>query len=133
MTDRAEEDRVEGLEFFDGALGQGFARFQVSIAAEVEVASGELKALELGDSLEDLEAFGDDFIGATGSQAELADIGERYGVVWRKVETPESAVEYLVDHSASLYLVDASGEIIERVLHAPTPGPLLAALDRALN
>ncbi|WP_442488493.1 SCO family protein [Halomonas litopenaei] len=80
-----------------------------------------------------LEAFGDDFIGATGSQAELADIGERYGVVWRKVETPESAVEYLVDHSASLYLVDAKGEIIERVLHAPTPGPLLAALDRALN
>lgn len=88
------------------------------------------------DTLERLEeylaAFGEDMVGATGSAAELADIGERYGVVWRKVETPDSQMEYAVDHTASLYLVKPDGTILERVLHSPTPGPLQAALDRAL-
>lgn len=89
------------------------------------------------DTLARLEAylayFGDDFIGATGSQAQLEDIAERYGVVWRKVETPDSALDYTVDHSASLYLVDRDGEIRRRVLHSPTPGPLQAALDAELG
>ncbi|RTR05569.1 SCO family protein [Halomonas nitroreducens] len=75
-----------------------------------------------------LAFFGEDFIGATGSQAQLEEIAERYGVVWRKVETPDSAMDYTVDHSASLYLVDRDGEIRRRVLHSPTPGPLEAAL-----
>ncbi|UYG07869.1 SCO family protein [Halomonas sp. M4R1S46] len=80
-----------------------------------------------------LAYFGEDFIGATGSQAQLEEIAERYGVVWRKVETPESAMAYTVDHSASLYLVDRDGEIRRRVLHSPTPGPLEAALDAELG
>ncbi|MGQ7246409.1 SCO family protein [Halomonas sp. V046] len=89
------------------------------------------------DSLARLEEylgfFGEDFIGATGSQAQLDDIAERYGVVWRKVETPDSAMAYTVDHTASLYLVNADGDIVRRVLHSPTPGPLQAALDEALS
>ncbi|MBB3230513.1 SCO family protein [Halomonas stenophila] len=80
-----------------------------------------------------LAYFGEDFIGATGSRAQLEEIAERYGVVWRKVETPESAMGYTVDHSASLYLVDRDGEIHRRVLHSPTPGPLQAALAAELG
>ncbi|MDR5866401.1 SCO family protein [Halomonas koreensis] len=77
--------------------------------------------------------FGEAFIGATGSRERLADIAERYGVVWRRVETPESALDYTVDHTASLYLVDRHGEIRRRVLHSPTPGPLQAALEAELG
>ncbi|MBB3190197.1 SCO family protein [Halomonas cerina] len=80
-----------------------------------------------------LAFFGEDFIGATGSQERLEEIAERYGVVWRKVETPESAMDYTIDHSASLYLVDRDGVIHRRVLHSPTPGPLEAALDAELG
>ena len=77
--------------------------------------------------------FGDEFIGATGSDAELADVMERYGVVWRRVEAPDSALEYTIDHSSSLYLVDRHGEIRQRVLYSPTPHALYSALESALG
>lgn len=61
------------------------------------------------DTLERLEEylafFGDGFVGATGSEAELKDIARRYQVVWRKVEAPDSAADYTIDHSVSLYVV----------------------------
>ena len=79
-----------------------------------------------------LAFFGEAFIGATGSQQALEELAERYGVIWRKVETPDSAMEYTIDHSASLFLVDRDGEIRRRVLHSPTSGPLQAALEQAL-
>lgn len=77
--------------------------------------------------------FGDEFIGVTGSEAQLEELAERYGVVWRKVETPDSAMEYTVDHSSSLYLVDRDGRILQRVLYSPTPHALLSALESELR
>lgn len=77
--------------------------------------------------------FGDEIIGATGSQAQLEELADRYGVVWRRVETPESAMEYTIDHSSSLYLVDRHGKILQRVLYSPTPHPLRSALESELG
>ncbi|MGM0983068.1 MAG: SCO family protein [Pseudomonadota bacterium] len=89
------------------------------------------------DTLERLEEylgfFGEEFIGATGSEEALEEVTQRYGVVWRRVETPDSAMAYTIDHSASLFLVDRNGEIRRRVLHSPTSGPLQAALAQALE
>ncbi|GHB03618.1 SCO family protein [Modicisalibacter luteus] len=76
--------------------------------------------------------FGPQFIGATGSQTQLADIAERYGVFWRKVEAGDSAMGYTVDHSASLLIVDNDGDILERVMYSPTPGLLTETLDQVL-
>ncbi len=76
--------------------------------------------------------FGDDFIGATGSEAQLEELAERYGVIWRRVETPESAMGYTIDHSSSLYLVDREGTILRRVLYSPAPHALVSALDETL-
>ncbi|NAW34574.1 SCO family protein [Halomonas alimentaria] len=88
------------------------------------------------DSLERLEEylafFGERFIGATGSQAQLEELAERYGVVWRKVEAPDSAMGYTIDHSSSLYLVDREGQIQRRVLYSPSHQGLLAALHETL-
>src|SRR5699024_10978664 len=87
------------------------------------------------DTLERLEEylgfFGEDFIGATGSTAQLEEIASRYGVIWRKVDTPDSSADYTIDHSVSLYLVNRDGKIVRRVLHSPTPGPLRAAVMEA--
>jgi protein SCO1/2 len=77
--------------------------------------------------------FGDAFIGATGSEAQLAEIAERFGVVWRKVETPESEMPYTIDHSSSLYLVDRQGRVLKRVLYSPAPHALISALESELN
>lgn len=88
------------------------------------------------DTLERLAAylafFGERFIGATGSQAQLEGLAERYGVVWRRVEAPDSAMGYTIDHSSSLYLVDRQGEILRRVLYSPSHQGLLAALRETL-
>ena len=88
------------------------------------------------DSLARLEAylgfFGERFIGATGSQAQLEELAGRYGVVWRRVEAPDSAMGYTIDHSSSLYLVDREGEIQRRVLYSPSHRGLLAALRETL-
>ena len=79
-----------------------------------------------------LAFFGERFIGATGSQARLEELAGRYGVVWRKVEAPDSAMAYTIDHSSSLYLVDRQGEILRRVLYSPSHRGLLAALRETL-
>lgn len=88
------------------------------------------------DSLERLDEylafFGERFIGATGSPARLEELAERYGVVWRRVEAPDSAMDYSIDHSSSLYLVDNEGEIRRRVLYSPSHQGLLVALREAL-
>ncbi|WP_290784348.1 SCO family protein [Halomonas sp.] len=76
--------------------------------------------------------FGDAFIGATGSEAQLEELAERYGVIWRRVETPESAMAYTIDHSSSLYLVDREGTILRRGLYSPAPHGLLSALGETL-
>lgn len=89
------------------------------------------------DTLERLEEymgyFGDEFIGARGGEAQLEDIAERYGIFWRRVEMEESAMDYTVDHSASLYLVDRHGEIRRRVLYSPAPHALIEALRQELG
>lgn len=89
------------------------------------------------DTLERLEEymgyFGERFVGARGSEAQLEDIAQRYGIFWRRVEMEESAMGYTVDHSASLYLVDRHGEIRRRVLYSPTPHALIEALRQELG
>ena len=45
-----------------------------------------------------MQFFGEEFIGLVGNQAQLTDVAERYGVIWRRVEAPESgqaAARYL--------------------------------------
>ncbi len=89
------------------------------------------------DSLERLEEyvgfFGESFIGLRGSEAQLEDVTERYGVFWRKVDMQDSAMEYTVDHSSSMYLVDRHGTIRQRVLYSPTPHALITALEHELE
>ena len=89
------------------------------------------------DSLERLEEytgfFGDSFIGATGSQQQLEELAERYGVIWRRVEAENSAMGYTIDHSSSLYVVDRDGKILERVLYSSNAAGLVSALRTALD
>lgn len=80
-----------------------------------------------------MQFFGSEFIGLVGSTAQLEDVATRYGVIWRRVEAPDSAMAYTIDHSASLFLVNRDGDIVQRVLYSPTPHALISALESALE
>lgn len=89
------------------------------------------------DTLERLEEytrfFGDSFIGATGTQQQLEELTQRYGVFWRRVESETSAMGYTVDHSSSIYLVNREGQLLERVLYSSSPEALVDALNNHLG
>ena len=54
--------------------------------------------------------FHPDIIGATGSAAQIADVGKQYGVVYMKEDTG-SAAGYGFAHSDYIYLLDTEGRV----------------------
>lgn len=58
-----------------------------------------------------LAFFDPEFIGLTGPQAEITAVEQAYGVTTRRVEYPDSATGYLMDHSALIYLIDPEGNL----------------------
>ena len=67
--------------------------------------------------------------GVSGSADQLAAAARLYGAAYRRVEQPDSALGYLVDHSAYTYLIDPRGKLVQRFDHA-TPAPVIAAAIR---
>jgi protein SCO1/2 len=55
-------------------------------------------------------------LGITGTKAELDQVVKQYGSAYRKVES-DSAMGYLVDHSASVYVVGQNGKIVDMLPH----------------
>ncbi|MCU7917014.1 MAG: SCO family protein [Candidatus Thiodiazotropha sp. (ex Epidulcina cf. delphinae)] len=49
------------------------------------------------------------FIGATGPEPALQQLTKPLGILYARVETEESAMGYVMDHSASILLVDPQG------------------------
>jgi protein SCO1/2 len=62
--------------------------------------------------------------------AELAAITKRYRAIYRKVETPSG---YTMDHTASVYLMDAKGQFFGTLDSKETPAVRQAKLTRLLD
>ncbi|AGA89302.1 uncharacterized protein SCO1/SenC/PrrC, involved in biogenesis of respiratory and photosynthetic systems [Thioflavicoccus mobilis 8321] len=75
--------------------------------------------------------FHPDIIGLTGGEAEIAVVARRYGAAFRRYESSDSAMGYMVDHSAASYLVDPEGHLALTLAHA-TPAVDIAAAIRSL-
>lgn len=58
-----------------------------------------------------LAFFDPDFIGLTGSVEQIEEAKSGYGVIATKVEYPNSATGYLVDHTSLIYVVDRDGNL----------------------
>ncbi len=86
------------------------------------------------DSVERLKEytayFHPDILGVTGSEAEVAAAAKAYGAAYRRSEGADSAMGYVVDHSAYTYVVDPKGALVARLDHA-TPSEEIAAMIRA--
>jgi protein SCO1/2 len=71
--------------------------------------------------------FDPQFVAATGSDAELQGLTRPLGILYAKVPTENSAMGYVMDHSASVILVDPKGRY--HALFSPPHDPLAMAAD----
>lgn len=89
------------------------------------------------DSLEHLASysafFSPQIIGLTGEKVEVDKVVQQYGAFYRRVEMRDSAMEYAVDHSSRLYLIDKEGNLAAMVSHNTLPDQLTQHLEELLN
>lgn len=58
-----------------------------------------------------LAFFDPEFIGLRGDEAQTEQVKRDYGVLVHRVEHPESATGYLLDHSSQTYVIDPQGRL----------------------
>ena len=75
--------------------------------------------------------FHPNILGVTGNPEQVARAAELYGAIYRRVAQADSAMAYLVDHSADTYVVDAQGRWVHTFPHA-TPATEILAFIRGL-
>lgn len=88
------------------------------------------------DSPEDVgryvELFGTPILGLTGTDAEVNAAVKAYRAFYEKVPTNEGK-DYTIDHTASVYLMDASGKLQAIIAHDETNPSALAKLKRLVG
>lgn len=72
------------------------------------------------------------FIGATGSDVQLRALAAQLGVMFARVEGQDTALGYLMDHTASVLLIDPSGRL-SAVFSAPHDAQRIAADFLTIN
>lgn len=74
-----------------------------------------------------LDFFDPDFIGLRGDEAQTEAFKQGYGITVNRVEYPDSATGYLLDHTALIYVIDKEGRL--RLTFAYGTDPILMAQD----
>ncbi len=87
------------------------------------------------DTLERLKAYGEYFhpniLGITGRPETVREVATRYGAAYAKAEQ-KSETDYVVDHSAALYLVDREGRLADVLVHGTPPREIYDALKKLI-
>ncbi len=68
------------------------------------------------------------FIGVTGSPEAVAQAASLYGVQFSYTDDSNSAMGYIVNHSAAVYLIDQQGELRFAFPHETPPETMLGAI-----
>ncbi len=66
--------------------------------------------------------------GLSASLEKTTAIANRYGVIFRKTELPNSELKYTLDHSSYFYFLKPDGSLITKVPHTLTPAPIIDAI-----
>jgi cytochrome oxidase Cu insertion factor (SCO1/SenC/PrrC family) len=77
--------------------------------------------------------FGDNVIGLTGSEQQVAAIAGAYRVFYSKVENAKDPVNYGMDHSSIIYLMGADGKFLKHFSYTTDAKALAAGLKTALS
>lgn len=78
------------------------------------------------------EFFHPKIIGMTGPKKDIDLMVERYGAFYRKVEMEDSAMDYSVDHSSRIYLINKKGQLSQTLTHATMPNDVVAEIRKLL-
>ncbi len=88
------------------------------------------------DGLERLQSYAAFFHpsiqGVTGTDEQLAAIAKQYGAAYKKTKE-DSAMDYVVDHTADLYLIDQQGKLRGSIKHGTPPAEILKSLRQLLG
>jgi protein SCO1/2 len=76
--------------------------------------------------------FSPQLVGVTGSRQEIDQVVKQYGAFYRRVEMKDSALQYAIDHSSRLYLINRQGQLVQTLLHSSTPDELTLHLKQLL-
>jgi len=76
--------------------------------------------------------FNSDFTGLTGSKKEIEALAHQLGIAYAISDPPGGSRKdgYLIDHSASILLIDPLGRQLARFLPSQTPGTILSDLRK---
>lgn len=72
--------------------------------------------------------FHENYIGLTGSAAEVAEVAKLYGAQYYEEELKDSAFGYSVNHSSATYLIDRQGKLRFVFPHETPPAILLEGI-----
>lgn len=81
----------------------------------------------------DSPAFPANLTGLTGSPEQIRAAAEAYRVYYARVEDPDSAAGYTMDHASLIYLMDGEGEFVDVFPHHATPEDIAARLQDFLE
>ncbi|WP_411992683.1 SCO family protein [Agarivorans sp. DSG3-1] len=76
--------------------------------------------------------FHPDIVGLSPQEGQLLGLTQALGVYYKYVETPDSQLEYSVDHSSFFYFINADGELLAKVPHTLDPAPVVAKIQQLL-
>lgn len=77
-----------------------------------------------------LQSFDSRIIGLTGTQEEIDAVGKSYRAYWRKV--PTEGGDYTMDHTASVFLMDAEGRFVGTISYGEESAVRLEKLRRLI-
>lgn len=78
-----------------------------------------------------LQSFDPRIIGLTGSVEDIAKVGKAYRAYWEKVPTGDG--DYTMNHTASIFLMDADGKFVGTISYGEAQEPRLAKLRRLVH
>jgi protein SCO1/2 len=73
------------------------------------------------------------FIGLTGTPEEIKQAARAYRVFYAKAEQKNSALGYLMDHSAFIYLMNPQGEYVTHFSYSTPAEKIVAAVEKAMG
>lgn len=77
--------------------------------------------------------FPDNLIGLTGSQEQINVAAKAFRVFKKRVDDPQSAVGYTMDHTDIVYLMDKDGLFVDIFTHENTPAEMAARIKKHLR
>jgi protein SCO1/2 len=80
-----------------------------------------------------LAFFDPDFIGLRGDEAQTEQFKRDYGITVKRVEYPDSATKYLLDHSALVYVIDPEGKLLLTFPYGTDPALIAQDVEHILE